>query len=317
MLNYMKKFALEILPSVAATVIGAYIVNHYISAKPADAPVSAAIAPADTKKSGPKPADGSSDVASIPERGVTAKGISERGMIEKSASERPGEFKPDAKPSEAKPSEAKQPESKPADTASKHPTPPAPPKAVAKVTPAPTPAPSASPAVPVETASAPADDRRDANDLARAAIERLRKEDGHGQEASRAPETPRLQEVPRTVASPQPAVSTASIRPLPPPITVIAPPVEGQGSNQGQGNPAPYTASINPDDRNRLFPPADIPSPPPIDLRADADKLATRTNNMAHDVLSKTKSMFHALLPGSNGDSNSDRQSSSASQFTD
>ena len=31
MLNYLKKFALEILPSVAATVIGAYIVNHYVN----------------------------------------------------------------------------------------------------------------------------------------------------------------------------------------------------------------------------------------------------------------------------------------------
>jgi hypothetical protein len=241
-------------------------------------------------------------------------------MIEKSASERPGEFKPvEAKSSEGKPSETKSAESKPSETASapaKHPTPSAPPKAIAKATPAP----SASPAAPVETASTPAEDHRDANDLARAAIERLRKEEGpsHPQEASRAPDAPRLQEMPHTVA-PLPTVSTASIRPLPPPITVIAPPVEGQGANpgDGQGNPVPYTASINADNPNRLIPPADIPPPPPIDLRAGADRLATRTNNMAHDVLVKTKSMFHALLPGSNGDSGGDRQSSSASQFTD
>jgi hypothetical protein len=32
---------------------------------------------------------------------------------------------------------------------------------------------------------------------------------------------------------------------------------------------------------------------------------------MAQDVLAKTKNMFHALIPGG------DRQSSSASQFTD
>ena len=39
MLNYLKKFAVDIFPSVAATVIGAYIVNHYIVSKPsADAP---------------------------------------------------------------------------------------------------------------------------------------------------------------------------------------------------------------------------------------------------------------------------------------
>ena len=30
MLKYLTKFAMDILPSVAATIIGAYIVNHYI-----------------------------------------------------------------------------------------------------------------------------------------------------------------------------------------------------------------------------------------------------------------------------------------------
>ena len=38
MLNYLKKFALDILPSVAATIIGAYIVNHYIATKPGAEP---------------------------------------------------------------------------------------------------------------------------------------------------------------------------------------------------------------------------------------------------------------------------------------
>jgi len=43
MLNYLKKFAVDIFPSVAATVIGAYIVNHYIVTKPnTDAPAAAA-----------------------------------------------------------------------------------------------------------------------------------------------------------------------------------------------------------------------------------------------------------------------------------
>jgi hypothetical protein len=338
MLNYLKKFALEILPSVAATVIGAYIVNHYISNRPAaDAPVAAAVSPADTKKNA-KPVG--RDVASIPEHGITARGISERAMMEKSASERPGEFKPaeaksseaksseskaleakssEAKSSEAKSSEAKSSETKPeAKPSEKHPTASAQPKAVAKAIPAPA-------ASPVETASAPAEDHRDANDLARAAIERLRKEDSqsHAQEASRAPDTPRLQDAPRTVVAP---MATASVRPLPPPITVIAPPVEGQGNNQGNdqpnvaSNPPPYTASINSDNPNRLVPPADIPPPPPIDLRAGANKLATRTTNMAQDVLAKTRSMFHALLPGANGDADNgggQGQSSSASQFTD
>ena len=38
MLKYFSKIAMDILPSVAATIIGAYIVNHYIVAKPARTP---------------------------------------------------------------------------------------------------------------------------------------------------------------------------------------------------------------------------------------------------------------------------------------
>ena len=310
MLNYLKKFALEILPSVAATVIGAYIVNHYISKPATDAPVAAVTAPADAKKA--KPAD---DVANAPQPGIKAKGISERGMSEKAASEQPGEFKPsEAKPSEAKPSaeakaETKPADTKPAETASAPAEPrrhfwSAPPKTVAKTTPAP----AASPAAPAETAatttSSPAEGK-DANDLARAAIERLRgsepKNQDKTQEAARTPDAPRV-DAPRSVT---PAPTTASVKPLPPPITV-APPVE-----QAAAQP-PYTASVDP---NRPVPPAEIPPPPPIDIRADASKLATRTTNMAQDMLRSAKSMFHAVIP--NSDSDRQSSSSSASQFTD
>ena len=302
MLNYLKKFALEILPSVAATVIGAYIVNHYISKPAPNAPVAAVTAPADARKA--KPADGA-DVANAPQPGVKAKGISERGMIEKAASEQPGEFKPsETKPApDTKSADTKPVESKPAETASA----PAEPRrhfwSAPKTASKSAPAPATSPAAPAETAattaSAPADGR-DANDLARAAIERLRGSDSQPktQEAARTPDVPRV-EAPRTI---MPAPTTASVKPLPPPITV-APPVETAAV------PPPYTASVDP---NRPVPPADIPPPPPIDIRADASKLATRTTNMAQDVLRSAKSMFHAVIP------NSDRQSSSsASQFTD
>ena len=54
MLKYVSKFALDILPSVVATIIGAYIVNHYIVAKPADAPVAAAVSTSDPAKADPK-----------------------------------------------------------------------------------------------------------------------------------------------------------------------------------------------------------------------------------------------------------------------
>ena len=291
MLNYLKKFTMEILPSVAATIIGAWIVNHYINAKPADAPAAAIVSTVSPKaKAGPKPA--SAETAAIPEPGIKAKGISERAMIETRAAEKPAEVKPDAKPAEA--------------TAETKPTEAAKPSEVAP-------------------------HRRDATDLARAAIERLRgsketakdtaprtPEAPRAQEAARtppvAPAAPRLEEAPRTVvAAPAapPAVGPEALRPLPPPITVSAPPADALAASAPPANP-PYTASVDP---SRPVPPAEIPLAPPrppIDLRADADKLANRTTNMAQDVLAKTKNMFHALLP------NSDRQSSSnASQFTD
>jgi hypothetical protein len=279
---------MEILPSVAATIIGAYIVNHYINARPADPPAAVSSPSAKAQpKVAPKPA--SAETAAMPEPGIKARGISERAMIENRAAEKPSEVKPDAKPAEATA------ETRPAETAK-----------------------------PAEVATAP--HRRDAADLARAAIERLRgskdtaprtQEVPRVQEAVRtvptAPAAPRLEDAPRTVVAapvaPPPAAAPEALRPLPPPITVSAPPADALAAG-GAANP-PYTASVDP---SRPVPPAEIPlSPPrpPIDLRADADKLATRTNNMAQDVLAKTKSMFHALLP------NTDRQSSSASQFTD
>jgi hypothetical protein len=304
MLNYLKKFTLEILPSVAATVIGAYIVNHYIS-KPANAPMAARVAPANIKKIDAKP-DGASNFVGIPAPGVTARGISERAMMEKSASERPAEVIPAEKAAEAKsgevksgelkPAEVKPAEAKPTETASapadsrRHLTVPAP-KAIAKTTPAP----AASPTATVEAAAAPApaEEHRDANDLARAAIERLRGADSQRQESSRSLEAS------RTVAP-----ASAAVRPLPPPIAVSAPPVEAPAA----------TASVRNDDPSRPTPPADIPPSPPIDLRADAGKPTTHTTNMAQDMLAATKSMFHALLPNTN---NSNGQSSSASQFTE
>src|SRR5438309_958368 len=48
MLKYIAKISMDIFPSVLATIIGAYIVNHYINAKPAaDAPAAAPAATPD------------------------------------------------------------------------------------------------------------------------------------------------------------------------------------------------------------------------------------------------------------------------------
>ena len=296
MLNYLKKFAMDILPSVAATIIGAYIVNHYITAKPTDAPVAAAVSSADPKKaeSGgePKPAETSSESASIPQPGVKAKGISERAMIEKTVSEGPAAAI--EKPQAEKP-QAEKSTDKPAETASipvveprRKPAAPRE-KAVAKATPPQVAAPvvAAPVTVPPTEPAAASDERRDANDLARAAIERLRgttEGSSHVQEAARAPDTPRTAETPRTASAP-------SVQPLPPPIMVSTPTADDP----------PYPANMR-IDPSRPTPPAEIPPPtrPPLDLHADAtDPAAHAHKNVAEEVLSAAKSMFHAVLPNS------------------
>ena len=70
MLKYLTKFTVDILPSVAATVIGAYIVNHYIVTKP-DAPAvaGAAVSTAGPKATDGKPSDKPTQVSSLPEAG--------------------------------------------------------------------------------------------------------------------------------------------------------------------------------------------------------------------------------------------------------
>jgi hypothetical protein len=304
MLKYLTKFALDVLPSVVATILGAYIVNHYINAKSdADAPPAAMASVADPKiqKNDPK----SAEVAKIPEPGVKAKGISERAMIEKSASEGVAEVKSvdikpvDTKPLETKPVESKAAEVRPAESVTAPAEPrraaPAREKAVAKATPIPvTPAPVTAP---VAEANSTPEERRDANDLARAAIERLRGSAANSQEATRQGQEARGQEA-KGEANRQPertiGVAPVPIRPLPPPIAVAAPPADGNNA----GSP-PYTASVRNGDPNRPTPPAEIPSLP-LDLRAAANEPATakeRAKAVAEDVLSAAKSMFHTVVP--------------------
>ena len=275
--KFVSKFTIDILPSVLATIIGAYIVNHYIVAKPADAPVAAAVSASDPAKADPK---ASESVAALPEAGVKAKGISERAMLEKTATEKPAVV------------------DKPAETAGL----PAEPrrhqpvlreKAVAKAvqTPAPVAAPSPPP---VEAAVAP-EEKRDANDLARAAIERLRGSNEASprvQEAVRIPEAPRAPEAPHLASAP-------AVQPLPPPIMVSAPNAEAFNPATGSVPMKPPYGTARTDDPRRPTPPADIPSSsPPVDLRAEAALPPPREHtSVADDVLSAARSVFHAVLP--------------------
>jgi hypothetical protein len=301
MLKYLAKISMDIFPSVLATIIGAYIVNHYINARPAADTPAAVVAPADAGKNG-KPAD----VANLPAPGVKAKGVSEKSISEKSAADKPAADKPAAAHE----------------------------KAVAKSSPAAS-TPAAAPVVEANSAPAAASPAvtPDANDLARAAIERLRKSpEGKAAEkaaeakstetkpsaeakssetkssetkaAERTPEQPAVQEASRVPEAPRVVTAVPStVRPLPPPINVSTPSPDAYGNGgSSQANP-PYTASVGNDNPNRLTPPADIPVPviaPPLDLRADAGAAAPRPKtNVADEMLSGMKSMFHAVLPKS------------------
>lgn len=313
MLKYLAKISMDIFPSVLATIIGAYIVNHYINAKPAvDAPA-AVVAPAQAGKDG-KP----TDTANLPAPGVKAKGVAEKNVSEKGVdkvtAEKPADHQPAA---ETKAADVAPAETGPRGRNSVRE------KAAAKSSPAVT-APAAAPVV--EANSAPAA-TPDANDLARAAIERLRKSpegkiaEGKAAEKAaeaRSPETKSVETKPAE-KTPEPAVREAArnpeaprvisaepsmVRPLPPPITVSTPAPEAYGNGGSSSVNPSYTASIGSDDPNRMTPPADIPVPviaPPLDLRADAGATMPRPKktNVADEMLSGMKSMFHSVLPKS------------------
>ena len=305
MLKYLSKITMDILPSVVATIIGAYIVNHYIVTKPgAEAPVAAAVSPATPKQANAA----STDVANIPAAGVRARGISEKAIFDKPAAEKPRE-KSAEKPAEKPPEKAPEAsDDKPAETASipvdtkRQPAAPREKTAIRTIPLSVQPAasvvaPAAMPVSPAPTVEATVtpDDRRDANDLARAAIERLRTSSGSS--SPRAPEPPRVVSAPQASAPLQPLAP--AVRPLPPPIMVSTPPSdEAFGSGAGP-SPMPYnSAAARIDDPRRPIPPADIPSARPLDLSAEQTAPSVHEHhNVAEDMLLAAKSVFHAVLP--------------------
>lgn len=343
MLNYLKKFTVDIFPSVAATVIGAYIVNHYIVSRPGtDAPaaaVSAADSKGKTKPTTDANPEGTTTVSNLPAAGVKAKGISEKAIMEKNAAEqRPAvaekaQDKTDAKADAAKAkADAAKAETAKAETAkadaktdTRHdaksaetaaprekekirvvlPSPIQP--AASSAQPAAPAAAAPAPLAPAEIAATPAqEERRDANDLARAAIERLR---SNGEGSARAPEVARIPDAPKETSRAEtpkaeapkaesPRVAAApTLRPLPPPVMISAPPIAGEPYGQTTPQRPPYAA--NADDPRRPTPPAEIPLSRPLDLRAEAAEpsVRQRTEAAAEEVLSTAKSLFHAVLP--------------------
>jgi hypothetical protein len=87
------------------------------------------------------------------------------------------------------------------------------------------------------------------------------------------------------------------VQPLPPPILVSTPPADTSGPGSSQAKPG-YPSTARVDDQHRPTPPADIPDPRPLDLRADAvDSPAREHTTVAEDMLSAAKSVFHSVLP--------------------
>ncbi len=109
MLKYVSKFILDILPSVVATIIGAYIVNHYIVTRPEAPAASVAItaAPnADAKadiKAPDADADPSAAAEIAPAKGKTPveKVVVEKGAVEKAPVEKAAEKSTDTASSAA------------------------------------------------------------------------------------------------------------------------------------------------------------------------------------------------------------------------
>jgi hypothetical protein len=272
--KYISKFTIDILPSIIATIVGAYIVTHYINpkndaAKPAAAVASTSDAAIDSKAVVASPAEKSPDVADAPATPAPKVKV-EKASIDKSEKE------------------ASAPEPKRHQPAVRD-------KAVAKATPAPaivTPPVATVSVAPPETVPTP-EERRDANDLARAAIERLRgakEAQPVVQEAARTPDAPRVQEVSRTVVAAP--VQQPVLQQLPPPINVSTPAIETYGNAPSR---PPYVPQQQSAESRRMRPPGEIPSPPPLDLQADAGS-RDRTN-VAEDVLSAAKSVFHSVIP--------------------
>lgn len=302
MLKYVSKFALDILPSVVATIIGAYIVNHYIVAKPAtDAPVAAAVSTANPKRDAKTEAKAAPEAAKPAE---TSADLKAKGTAEKAVVEKPAEKSAD-KPAEAAsiPVETRRHQPAPREKAVRVVLPS--PVQPAQVQPAPVVA-APGPAPSVEAAVVP-EDRRDANDLARAAIERWRggnesspraQEAARTPDAARIPEASRIPDASRTPETPR-VVSAPAVRPLPPPIMVSTPGNETlDPATASSATKPPYAAAVRIDDPRRPTPPADIPASRPLDLRAEgAGPMPRDHTSVAEDMLSAAKSVFHAVLP--------------------
>ena len=275
MLKYVSKIAMDILPSVVATIIGAYIVNHYIVARPAaDAAGGGCGSSAEPKKADregrfrSRPRHPPS-LGNLPEPGVRAKGISEKAHAREDRRRKAGRVAEKPSTVESRREVRRQAGGDREHSCRSAPRTSAAParkdgrqevrrprgRAAAVATPAVVAAPNTAP--PVEAAIAAED--RDANDLARAAIERLRGTTRLRRARRKLPASGsapcrrarRCQHPPRGRCQP--------VRPLPPPIMVSTPPADRFDAAPGSSRSRPTRPQRRRDDPHRPTPPADIP----------------------------------------------------------
>jgi hypothetical protein len=288
MLKHVSNFFLQIFPSVVATVVGAYIVTNYITNKPAaDAPKAAVASTAEPARDADPARDASPAAPS-------AKDIQSEDADKPKQAEKPA---PDSKRQPSREKSAEKPAEKPVKAAP-----------VAAVTSAPAQTVAVAPAAPAATA--PASENRDANDLARAALDRLRgpveaakqpAETRQSDRQSEKPPEPQRQAAPARAAEP-PKVAAATpaqphvqqtVQPLPPAMLVTAP-------NNAAGSRSDEASIHKPrelarDERSltSFRPPADIPAAPPLDLQA----ASREPTSIADDVVATARSVFNAVIP--------------------
>lgn len=271
--KFLSKYILEVIPSIVATVVGAYIVTHYINAKPdADKPKAVVAAPV-----------------------APAKGVSEDKTAPKQSAEKTSADKADKSETATAPTELRKVQTVPRE------------KTAAK-----------SPAASVPDVQAKADpkpdDTRDANEIARAAIERLRSAEPRrvepAQDASRSERTKTNTVVYAPVVSQPPVQQSVVHQPMSQqqaiqPAPHVAPPAPAESAAAvGAPDPFPQPMSSLPvaraDNSFRPTPPAEIPSRP-LDLRnKERTSVAEEVVSTAKDVVSSAKSVFQAVIPGTN-----------------
>lgn len=296
------KYFLEVVPSIVATVVGAYIVTHYINAKSdADKPKAAISAPqtlkADDSDKAAKAESAKAEAARLKaeklalekaaaERAAADRAENARKAAEKLAADKAAVEKAAAEKATAERNTAEKAASEKAGAEKRE-------RATAKAAPV---------APPSSEANAAPDDKRDANDLARAAIERLRKatpqsSEPRASEAARAEEPAKREseraKVNSVVYAPAAVPQQPALQPLPPAVTVAPPPSEAAITAPPAPFPTPTDSSeASANDPSRPMPPGEIP---PRDIRAHE-----RGRSVAEGVVSAARSVFQSVLPERN-----------------